>query len=106
MWRVHPSPPAFTFQQQLESHGQPGIAGTRSFGHPGARFHRGEGGLDSIGRAQMNPVGGREVEESEQLFLVFDQCVHSFWITVLKFHCETTDFFYCRLPVRSAHDLV
>ena len=106
MRRVHPSPSTFAFEQQPEGHGQSGIAGTRSFGRPGTRFHRGESGLDSIGRAQMNPVGSRKVEESEQLFLVLNQIVGCFWIAVLKFHCETADFFYGRLPVWSAHDLV
>ncbi len=51
---------------QPVDHGHGGEAGAAPLGLTGPMADRGEGRLDGIGRAQVDPVGRREVVEGEE----------------------------------------
>jgi hypothetical protein len=53
-------PPLLRGLDEFERHGQPSRAATRSFGDSGAVPDGGEGRLDRVGGAQVDPVLGRE----------------------------------------------
>jgi len=50
------------------------------YGLPGAVAYGGEGRLDGVGGADVDPVFGREVVESEQHLLIFSQTLAGFGV--------------------------
>jgi hypothetical protein len=68
--RVHGPPPLLGGLDEFEDHREGGSAGAGAAGDLGPKPDRGEGGLDGVCRAQVDPVLGREVEEGQQLGLV------------------------------------
>ena len=64
---VETAPGAFRCEQQLEGHREAGGARAGALGDALTQLHRGEGGLDGVGRPQMLPVLGREVEVRDEL---------------------------------------
>jgi hypothetical protein len=67
MGRVHRSPAGLGGLDQLEGHGQAGGPRAWPLGDLGAMPHGGEGAFDGVGRAQVDPVLGREIVEGQQL---------------------------------------
>ena len=57
---------------EFERHRDPGSPGARSLGDSQPQPHGGEGGLDRVGRAEVDPVLGGVVEECEQFVEVVD----------------------------------
>lgn len=62
---VHRASAVLGSLQELEGHGQAGGPRSRPAGELAAVAHGGEGRLDRVGRAQVDPVLGREVVERQ-----------------------------------------
>ena len=65
VWGVHGAPAGLGGLDELERHGDPGGPGARSLGDALAEPDGGEGGLDRVGGAQVDPVFGGEVVERQ-----------------------------------------
>jgi hypothetical protein len=59
------SPFLFGVLGQFEDHGQAGDSGAAAFGFLCPQPHRGEGGFDRIGGADVYPVFGRKLVEGQ-----------------------------------------
>jgi hypothetical protein len=66
VWSVDGPPAVLGGLDQLEGHRQAGGPGARALGDLGAQPHGREGRLDRVGRLEVDPVLGREVEERQQ----------------------------------------
>ncbi len=64
---VHGSPSGLGGLDELEDHGEGGGRATGAAGDLGPQADSGEGGLDRMGRPQVDPVLGGEVVERQQL---------------------------------------